>query len=174
MSEKELDEEYYKQFIGMNIGKGRYRVKGRNLSNYADAVGAHNPKYYVLKPEGDEKPDYSGIVAHPAYASVYTVPGILTGLPDVEDSEGNKLCINIGKLLHTKQEYNYDGCVPLTPNTTKVFTKGTFKKLWFKGGMLWVEIEMITSNRDETEIYCKTMLGGILRKGGYREVYKDA
>ena len=40
--------------------------------------------------------------------------------------------------------------------------------------MLWVELEMITTNEDKSETYCKTILGGILRQGGFREVFKNA
>ena len=111
----ERDNEYFQQFVGMKIGPDKYRIKGKKLSEYAKAIGDLNPKYYVEPPKEEEvKADFSGIVAHPAFAATYTVPGVLMSLPEVVDKNGEKLIKNIGKLLHTAQIYDYDGCDPLT------------------------------------------------------------
>ena len=170
----EYDEEYYKTFIGKKLGNKAYRIRGRKMSAYSESLDDTNPKYYCGPTEDGGKPDYSKIEAHPAYAATYTVPGILDYLPEVADDEGNKLVTNIYKLLHTSQEYSYDGCVPLKDTTKKVYTDGTINRVWFKGGMLWVEIGMNTTNEDKSEIYCKTILMGLLRQGGFREVFKNA
>lgn len=170
---EEYDEDYYKQFVGKSLGSKAYRIRGRKMSAYSKAIDDTNPKYYVPKGKGDDKPDYSKIEAHPAYAATYTIPGILEALPDVKDDAGEKLVTNIYKLLHTAQEYNYEGCVPLTDAVSKVYTKGVIKKVWIKKGMLWVEIGMTTTNEEETEIYCKTTLMGLLRQGGFKEVFKN-
>ncbi len=170
----EYDEEYYKRFVGKSLGSKAYRIRGRKMSEYANSIADQNSKYYVSKPKNGEKPDYSTIEAHPAYASTYTIPGILDALPNVEDDDGNKLVTNIYKLLHTAQEYTYDGCVPLTDAVKKVYTAGSIDKIWIKKGMLWVEIGMTTTNEDKSETYCHTTLSGLLRQGGFREVFKDA
>ncbi|WP_457557901.1 FAS1-like dehydratase domain-containing protein [Candidatus Harpocratesius sp.] len=163
----ERNEEYFKQFIGYEFGPDKYRVKGKNLSAYSAAIGDKNPKFYVEKPEGDEKPDYSHIVAHPAYAATYTIPGLLMQLAEVKDKEGNKLVKNIGKLLHTSQEYNYDGCDPLTPADRKVFTVGKIVNLFIKNEKLWVELLFTSTNADKTKTFCRTTIKGLLRKGGF-------
>ena len=76
-----------------------------------------NPKYYVETPaNSSDKGDFSNIVGHPAYAATYTIPGLLMSLPEVVDDHGEKFVKNIGKLLHTAQIYDYEGCDPLTEN----------------------------------------------------------
>lgn len=163
----ERNDEYFKQFIGFEFGPDKYRVKGKNLSAYAEAIGDKNPKFYVEEPEGEEKADYSNIVAHPAYAATYTIPGLLLQLGEIKDEEGNKLVKNIGKLLHTSQEYNYEGCDPLTAADKKVFTVGKLVDLTIKKENLWVEILFTSTNKDKSKTFCKTTLKGILRKGGF-------
>lgn len=161
------DDEYFKQFAGKDIGTEKYRIKGKKLSDYAAAIGDFNPKYYKPKTEGEEKTDYSAISAHPAFASTYTIPGLLMSLPELVDNEGKKLVRNIGKLLHTMQEYNYEGCVPLTEADKKVVTHMKVIRNWLKGETMWTEMEFITTNEEGTKTFCKTRLQGMLRKGGF-------
>ncbi len=163
----ERDEEYFKQFIGLEFGSDKYRIKGKNLSAYSRAIGDLNPKFFMEKPEGDEKPDYSKILAHPGYAATYTIPGLLMRLAEVVDSDGEKLVKSIGKLLHTSQEYNYDGCDPLTQADKKVYTKGKIVDVFVKGERLWVELLYTSTNQDETKTYCRTTIKGLLKKGGF-------
>ncbi len=81
------------------------------MSEYAKAIGDTNPKYYLEAAEG-EKADYSQIEAHPAYAATYTVPCLFT-LGNVKGDDGQPIILNLGKLLHTGQEYDFEGCEPL-------------------------------------------------------------
>ncbi len=164
----ERNNEYFQQYVGMKIGPDRYRIKGKKLSAYAKAVGDLNPKYYVEPPkEEGVKADYSKIVAHPSYASTYTIPGVLMSLPEVVDDKGEKLIKNIGKLLHTAQIYDYEGCESLRAADKQVITTGVIKKLFLKGDKLWVEILFTSTNQDKSKIFCKTTLKGLMRKGGY-------
>ncbi len=163
----ERDEAYFKQFIGKEFGSDKYRIKGKNLCAYSKAIGDLNPAFYLEKPEGDEKADYSKIVAHPAYAATYTIPGLLMRLAEVVDDNGEKLVKSIGKLLHTSQEYNYDGCDPLTEDDKKVFTKGKIVDMVVKGERLWTELVYTTTNQDETKTFCRTTVKGLLKKGGF-------
>ena len=94
-------EEYFKQFIGMKMGVDKYRIKGKKISAYAKAIGDMSPEFYVEPPEGDEKADFSNIVAHPAYAATYTIPGLLGQLPELKGEDGQPLVRNIGKIMHT-------------------------------------------------------------------------
>ena len=169
----DYDMDYYKQFEGKSLGSKAYRIRGRKMSAYAKAINDTRSDYYLPRKKGEDKPDYSKIVAHPAYAATYTIPGILEALPDVKDDQGEKLVTNIYKLLHTAQEYDYEGCTPLTDAVSKVYTKGVIRKVWIKKDMLWVEIGMTTTNKEESETYCKTTLMGLLRQGGFKEVVKE-
>lgn len=164
----ERDNEYFQQFIGTKIGPDKYRIKGKKLSAYAKAIGDLDPKYYVEPPtEEGVKADYSKIVAHPAFAATYTVPGVLMSLPEVVDNTGAKLIKNIGKLLHTAQIYDYDGCDPLMAADKKVVSTGEMKKIELKGDKLWVEMLFTCTNQDKTKTFCKATIKGLMRKGGY-------
>ena len=161
--EKIYDESYYQKFIGKTLGTKGYRIRGRKMSNFSEALDDTRSNYYVPKPADKSKPDFSKIEAHPAYASTYTVPGILSSLPDLADEDGNKLVTNIYKLLHTGQKYSYDGCVPLKDSVTKVYTKGIINKAWINKGMLWVEIGKTTQHHQKGKVFraeCQMRLPG--------------
>ena len=160
--------EYFEQFKGYKFPVSKYRIKGKKLSAFAAAIGDKNPKYYVPDPEDpNEKADYSGIVAHPAYAACYTIPKLLESLPDIKGSDGEPMLRNIGKLLHAAQEYDFSGCDPLTPATKKVFSEAEFGKFWIKSNILWGEAIVVSTNEDKSKTFCKTIIRVGIRKGGY-------
>ena len=118
----ERDNEYFQQFIGTKIGPDKYRIKGKKLSAYAKAIGDLDPKYYVEPPtEEGVKADYSKIVAHPAFAATYTVPGVLMSLPEVVDNTGAKLIKNIGKSLQHHRNCQQNSIVIFLPGYIHVF-----------------------------------------------------
>ncbi len=160
-------EEYFKQFIGVKLGNDKYRIKGRKISAYAKSIGDVNPEFYVEPPEGDVKADFSGIVAHPAYAATYTIPGLLSQLPEMKGSDGEPLIRNIGKIMHTAQSYDFEGCVPLTAADKRVVTESEIVDLFIKKEMLWIELLYTTKSEDGSKIFCKTTIKGLLRKGGF-------
>ena len=161
------DNEYFQQFVGKKIGPDRYRISGKKLSLYAKSIGDTSAKYYVEPPkEEGVKADYSKIVAHPAFAATYTIPGLLMSLPEVRADNGELFVKNIGKLLHTAQIYDYKGCEPLTIAEKKVITEGEIVKLELKGDKLWVELLFTTKDKKGTKTFCNATLKGILRPGG--------
>ena len=70
-------------------------------------------------------------------------------------------------MKNTNQEYNYDGCDPLTQADKKVFTKGKIVDIFVKGERLWVELLYTSTNKEETKTYCRTTIKGLLKKGGF-------
>jgi MaoC dehydratase-like protein len=166
MSE-ERNEEYFQQFVGMDINTSIYRIKGKNLSAYATAIGDTNPKYHPQGPVAEgEKPDFSEVVAHPAYAATYTIPGLFD-LADVKDEKGDPMIKNIGKLLHTGQAYDFSGCEPILGVKQKVYTSGKVAKITIKSGMLWLTAVLETWNKEKTKKFCTTTLTAGIRKGGF-------
>ncbi len=164
----EKNNEYFQQFIGVKVGPDRYRIKGKHLSNFAKSIGDKDPRYYVEPPKGEgEKADYSKIIAHPAYAATYTVPSVLMNLPEVMGPDGKPVCKNIGKILHTSQEYDYSGCVPLTAAEKKIYSYGEILDMQLKSDNLWVKFLFTTKNQEGTKTFCKAIVKGLLRKGGY-------
>ena len=95
--EKEYDESYYQKFIGKTLGTKGYRIRGRKMSLFSESLDDTRANYFVPKPADKSKPDFSQIEAHPAYASTYTVPGILSSLPDIADEDGKKFLTTIYK-----------------------------------------------------------------------------
>jgi hypothetical protein len=165
MSEPVRDEAYFQQYVGLDIPKSIYRIKAKGLAAYAKAIGDLNPKYVGTVKE-DGEPDYTGIVAHPAYAATYTIPGLFS-LGDVVDDSGAPFIKNIGKLLHTGQAYDFSGCDVLTPEDAKIYTAGTLSKIWIKSNILWIEVKLESRNKEGNKLFCKTTLAVGIRPGGY-------
>lgn len=164
MAEKVRDEAYFQQFVGYEIPKSIYRIKAKDCVAYAKAIGDLNPKYVGVEKEGGEV-DTSNIVAHPAMAAKYTIPGLFS-LGDVKDPEGNPFIKNIGKLLHTGQAYDYTGCVPLIPDE-KIYTAGKLNKIWIKSNILWLQCIVESRNKEGDKLFCTTTLTVGIRPGGY-------
>ena len=118
-------------------------------------IGDTNPKYYLEAAEG-EKADYSQIETHPAYAATYTVP-CLFQLGDVKGDDGQPIILNLGKLLHTGQEYDFEGCEPLKDGE-KVYTKGKIESCSIKSDILWVPVSMVATNKEELRPIVKRFL----------------
>lgn len=164
MSERK--EEYFKQFVGFEIETSIYRIKGKKMSAYATSIGDTNPKYHPPAAAEGEKPDYSNIVAHPAYAAIYTIPGLFK-IADLNGEDGEPMIKNVGKLLHTGQAYDYTGCDPLSIADKKVYTDAVVSKIWLKSGMLWIEVKLECRNKEKSKMFCRAVLTVGIRKGGF-------
>jgi len=166
-NEEELTKKF-QRFVGFKTGKSIHRIKGKNLVEFAQAIGCTDPKYVRVEKTPDGKEDYSKIVAHPAYPAAFTVQtgGALYSLDSLKHEDGTPLIKNMGKLLHTGQQYDYTGCVPITTKINKIYTEGTVSKIWVKGGLLWIEITL-ESRADTGELVCKTICTVGIRPGGW-------
>ncbi len=164
MSERS-EEEIRSKFLGTELTKTIFRVKGKEMVRYALAIGDNNPKYTAVKKDANGKDDYSELVAHPAFAATFTVDALFK-LADAKDADGKPLITNIGKLLHTGQAYDYTGCEPLRDGD-KVYTQGKITNLFIKSNILWIETTMETRNKEGDKLYCKCVATVGIRKGGY-------
>ncbi|MHA1820252.1 MAG: FAS1-like dehydratase domain-containing protein [Promethearchaeota archaeon] len=167
VSEEELNKKV-QQFVGFKTGKSIFRVKGKKMVEYAKAIGDLNPKYVNVGKTPEGKDDYSTIVAHPAFPACFTVQtgGALYSLDSLQYEDGKKLITNMGKLLHTGQEYDYTDCVPIKAGM-KLYTEGTISKIWVKNGMLWIEATLESKTKEGEKVCTTTCTVGI-RKGGWQ------
>lgn len=154
-------EDYFKQFIGMEIEKSIYRCKAKGLVAYAKAIGATHAPYYV---EGEIGEDVK-VEAHPAYAATYTIPGLFK-MADMRGTDGELMLKNVGKLLHTGQDYDFTGCVPLIA-PEKIYTSAVVSNIFIKSEILWITITMESKNKEGDKLFCKTTLTAGIRPGGY-------
>jgi hypothetical protein len=172
MSDDLIPQEVLDKAIGFKTGKKIYRVKGKEMVAYALAIGETRPEY-VEPGEGDGKPDYSNIIGHPALPAKWAIEAAMgvDSIPPVttEDGQQVKMEINMLKLLHTAQEYDYTDCVPIKDGD-KLVTFGEVAECFIKGSpgkeLLWMTIAEETKNqKDELIVRIKVTAG--IRKGGY-------
>ncbi|MDY6931959.1 MAG: MaoC family dehydratase N-terminal domain-containing protein, partial [Halobacteriota archaeon] len=74
--EVEKSREKYKEFIGMHVKGGRYKVMQKKITAYCEAVNHMDPRYVDENVEG-------GPVAPPEFAAAYAISG-LTSLATVQ------------------------------------------------------------------------------------------
>ena len=143
-------------------GSARINVRYKNLINFAKCFGITEPKYVGLEEEG--------IVACHAYANAYTIKGLYTlapGVKLVQNGEERGVIRDPGKILHTGNQYNWEGCVDIKPGD-KLKATGKCGKLWLgeKNMMLFVEIFVKAKNQNNEPV-CNVIATAGVRKGGY-------
>ncbi len=163
----ERSENYFNQFSGYEFEPQRYRIKGKNLTSLAELLEETDPKYYPIPDiSAEEKPDYSKVVSHPAYAPLYIVPGLFS-YGGLHGDDGEPLIKNPGKILHTGQTLDYSNCVPLTGTDKKIYTDAKISRIDVKEEKLWIDISTITRNADASKIFCKSVMTIMVSKGGF-------
>jgi len=171
-TEEEIKQsELYQVFVNKKINKSIFRVKGKKMLEFAEALGDLNPKYVKVGTKENGKPDYSNIVAHPAFPNCFTVDAAfdLVGwkFPLKEgQTEPTPFITNYGKILHTGQLYNYTNAVTPIKHGQKLYTTGYLKKAFIRKGSLWLEMHQDTHTK-EGDLVCQSTVEVIFRKGGY-------
>jgi len=174
MSADLIPDEVLKKFVGFPLGKKIFRVKGKDMVEFAKAIGETRPEYITpagTKPDG--KPDFSNIVGHPALPAMWALSAA-TGVDEANftDDQGKKikLDVNMAKLLHTAQEYDYTGCVPIKDGD-KLYTTGKLADANIKGSpgkeLLFITIIEETKN-DKGQLAVNIKVSAGIRKGGYK------
>ncbi len=173
MSEQAIPDKILKAVIGFPTGKKIWRVKGKDMVEFAKAIGETRPEYISPGTKEDGKPDYSKIIGHTALPAMWALSAAM-GMDDAayldpDTKKKWKLDINFAKLLHTAQEYDYTGCVPVKDGD-KLTTTGKLADVNIKGSpgkeLLWITVAMETKN-DKGEPVVKIRLSAGIRKGGY-------
>ena len=164
---RERSEQYFEQFLGYEFEPQRYRIKGKNLTSLAELINETNRKYYPTQPNSSEqKLDFSQVIAHPAYAPLYIVPGLFS-YGGLKGEDGELLIKNPGKILHTGQSLDYSDCVPLSAADKKIYTDAKISRIEVRDEKLWIDISTVTRNPDNSKIFCKSIMTIMVSRGGF-------
>ena len=75
--------------------------------------------------------------------------------------------MNVGKLLHGGQKYDWEGCVDVKPGD-KLNITAKWGKVWLneKNMILFTEL-LVTVKNQNNELVCKPVVTAMIRPGGY-------
>ncbi len=148
---------------GMEIpGSVSVSIRYKNLVNFANIYGITDPKYV-----GSEE---NGVIACHGFANYYNIKAIyklLIGFKLNQDGKERGLFLDPGKLLHTGNRYNWDGCVDIKQGDKLTLT-GKCTNAWLieDNMMLFTEFLVNVKNQNEEPV-CKITITAGIRKGGY-------
>ena len=166
MDETEIKENadfLIKNLVGKEIpGTARVSIRYKTLVNFAEIYGITDSKYVG--------PEENGIVACHAFANHFTIKALyklLLGMKLDQDGVERPFMLNVNKLLHGGQKYDWDGCVDVKPGD-KLSITAKFGKVWVIENtmVLFSEIEVLVKNQDD-ELVCKPLITAAVRPGGY-------
>jgi hypothetical protein len=165
----------YQVFVGRKVNKSIHRMKGKNMVEFAEALGDLNPKYVEVEEKENGKSDYSKIVAHPAYPNCFTVDAAMDLLgwkfPLKEgQTEATKLILSFGKVLHTGQTYDYSNAESPIVHGMKLYTTGFLEKAWIRNNRLWLQMHLDTHTKDG-KLVVQTTVNTVFREGGFTTDY---
>lgn len=152
-----------KNLVGKEIpGTARVSIRYKTLVNFAEIYGITDSKYVG--------PEENGIVACHAFANHFTIKALyklLLGMKLDQDGVERPFMLNVNKLLHGGQKYDWDGCVDVKPGD-KLSITAKFGKVWVIENtmVLFSEIEVLVKNQDD-ELVCKPLITAAVRPGGY-------
>ncbi|MFX1394039.1 MAG: MaoC family dehydratase N-terminal domain-containing protein [Promethearchaeota archaeon] len=152
-----------KNLAGKEVeGSVKINIRYKNLVNFAKVYGIEDPKYV-----GSEE---QGIIACHAFANFFTIKALyklLIGVKLEQDGEIRPLILNVGKLLHAGQKYDWEGCVDVKPGD-KLNITAKWGKVWLieKNMMLFGELLVTVKNQND-ELVCKPVVTVMIRPGGY-------
>jgi hypothetical protein len=155
MSER-LTPELLEKFVGLSAEPIKVKVRAKQLSALAEAIGLKDEKYIGATP-----------AMNPAYIGTTVIKGLFA-LADaaVKDDDGNdvKMVTNPGKILHGAMGYKFfdepvnDGDI--------LIAEGSITKAEIKNGKLFFDVFMTTRKEDGTPVQ-ETKIGVICREGGF-------
>jgi len=142
-------------------GKAKVPIRYKTLVALAKVYGITDPKYV-----GSEE----DIIACHAFANHYNVKSLyklLLGMKLEQDGKPRDFILNLGKLLHAGQKYNWEGCVDIKPGD-KLTAKGKWGKVWLieKNMILFAEL-LVTIKNQNNELVCNSTVSAAIRAGGY-------
>lgn len=148
---------------GMEIpGSTTFNIRYRTLVNFAKVYGITDKKYVGSEEEG--------VIACHAFANYFTVKTLyklVLGIRLEQDGKERGVVRDPGKLLHTANQYNWEGCVDIKPGD-KLKATGKCGKLWLneKNMMLFAEFIVNVINQNNEPV-CNVVITAGIRKGGY-------
>ena len=138
-------------------GSVRFRVRYKDLVNFAKCYGITDPKYVGSEDE---------IVAFPAFANAFTVKALYTLIPSIKLEQNGEMRMVVkipGKGLHASQEYEF--IKDIRPGD-KLVSTASVGKVWEKNLRLFIEIFFETKNQDGN-VVVKGIVIFTLAPGGY-------
>jgi len=157
-------------FVGQEVNKSIFRVKGKQMVEFAEAIGALSPKY-VDVPEVEGKKDYSAIKAFSTYPNSFVVDLMWDAMnwrfpAEREDPEGKLLITVPSKILHVGQSYDYSNAEIDIKHKQKLYTTGYCKEIYVKNNQLWITLHLDTRTK-ENQLVVQSELQIIVREGGF-------
>ena len=152
-----------KNLAGKEVeGSVKINIRYKNLVNFTKVYGITDPKYV-----GSEE---QGIIACHAFANFFTIKALyklLIGVKLEQDGELRPFILNVGKLLHAGQKYDWEGCVDIKPGDKLTIT-AKWGKVWVieKNMILFGELLVTVKNQND-ELVCKPIVTAAIRPGGY-------
>ena len=152
-----------KNLAGKEVqGSATVNVRYKTLVGFAKVYGITDPKYVG--------PEEEGIIACHAFANNFTIKALyklLLGMKVIQDGIERPFMLNVGKLLHGGQKYDWEGCVDVKPGD-KLKISAKWGKVWVveKNMVLFAELFVSVKNQN-SELVCKPMVTVAVRPGGY-------
>ncbi len=143
-------------------GSASVSCRYRNLVSLAKIYGITDPKY--VGPEED------GIVACHAWANAYTVKALyklVLNTKLIQDGKERQVLIDVGKLLHAGNIYDWDGCVDVK-NGDRLTGKAKWGDFWLveDSMTLFGYLHLDVRNQND-ELVCNVSPRIAIRPGGY-------
>jgi len=142
-------------------GSHSLTVRYKALVNFAKVFGIKDPKYVGSEEE---------VIACHAFANHYTIKSLYTlllGMKLVQDGKDRDFILNLGKLLHASQKYNWDGCVDIRPGDRLTAT-GKWGKVWLVEANMILFAQLIVEVKNQNdELVCRPVVSAAIRPGGY-------
>ncbi|MFX1430131.1 MAG: MaoC family dehydratase N-terminal domain-containing protein [Promethearchaeota archaeon] len=143
-------------------GSVTLNMRYRNMVNFAKVYGITDPKYIGSEEEG--------VVACHAFANFYTIKAIyklLMGLKFNQDGKERGIALDLGKLLHAGNRYDWEDCVDVKPGDKLTITgKCVDARLVEKNMMLFTDFLVNVKNQNNEPVSNIT-ISAAFRKGGY-------
>ncbi|OGI08618.1 MAG: hypothetical protein A3I68_01110 [Candidatus Melainabacteria bacterium RIFCSPLOWO2_02_FULL_35_15] len=126
------------KFTGREYKPVTYVVGQEKIKEYAQAVGDLNPLY--TDPDFAKKSKYGCIIAPPMFVVVFARNAMFSLFEDAE------LQINLSRLLHGEQEFNFHKIVKANDTIT---THSKIKNIYQKGNNDFAELETKSFNQNK-------------------------
>ncbi|MFX0039294.1 MAG: MaoC family dehydratase N-terminal domain-containing protein [Promethearchaeota archaeon] len=143
-------------------GSVTLNMRYRNMVNFAKVYGITDPKYIGSEEEG--------VVACHAFANFYTIKAIyklLMGLKFNQDGKERGIALDLGKLLHAGNRYDWEDCVDVKPGDKLTITgKCVDVRLVEKNMMLFTDF-LVNIKNQNNEPVSNITISAAFRKGGY-------
>ena len=152
-----------KTLPGLTVpGSASVSCRYRNLVNLAKIYGITDPKYVGAEEDG--------IVACHAWANAYTVKALyklVLNTKLIQDGKERQVLIDVGKLLHAGNIYDWEGCVDVK-NGDRLTGKAKWGDFWLveESMTLFGYLHLEVRNQND-ELVCNASPRIAIRPGGY-------